>query len=1101
MYTTFLREFVINIDSYADFCYALQSLTNQEKGDFQELFVKCYFEAHSALYNLKKYYARVLDEIPPIDCVNKKDVGVDGYIIHKDNTVSLVQVKYRSNNYTTLSRDMIANMVLEAGPLQDRMRNIYLVSNTDTTPVNVSELENESYHIKYILSAVLYQSDVWSTIKTYARHILSKKPIINRLPDLRQWQHEAIDHIGYKVDNNFRLKTIVAPCGAGKTRLLYEVSKAYRRILILVPTLHLLSQTFTFFGKYSPKKWSYLLVGSDIDDQDKVPFDITTDIDLIADKVSNDDICVISTYQSLDKIDSHFDIVICDEAHVCCSLKDSNFTLPITDDFPADNKLFLTATPKIYTNEIYYDYSMNNAEKFGEMYTYSFKKAIDDGIINDYNIVIGHANVPIESEFEDSSFNALFIRRAVEEYDINSLLVFSNSHHDSKILYDKVLALDIPDYQLILMRPGSNSNDKSRIVRLIESGEKLIIFNVRVFTLGSDLPKLEGVMLCGGKSSKIDIVQSISRCLRKIDGKDTSTILVPCLVHGEDYNTDGNFDDLRKLLVSIGTVDETIFAEVHGVGSSEGSSDGRRKRINYMDLSVDVEKESEVIELTDADFELKIYNKIGSSFAIDNRIIKWRLKLAEVIEFVEANGRRPSKGRVSKEELSLRHWVDNQNNYILDGNYKGLMKNEVIRGEWLDVLEKYPFLHAEDKYIKWYRKLNECITFIVDNGKRPIRKSDSRIEARLAGWINNQFKNYDTHNYLMVDDEIRRLWEDAIAKYPLFHKKDNVKKWKENLAMAIEYVTNNNELPPTKSDLYKWLLVQNGNYRTGRANNIFTDDSIKSLWSDAIRDYPLLTTKTRFTLWSENLDKAISFVKEHNRRPRAKSEDKEEASISNWIKRQNEMYRDEKMDDKVRTIWEGIILLYPLLLPVNKNKQWYDKLEEVVDFIHQHNRVPNPRNREDGTIGGWVVRQRSDYKKIINLMTDGEIRLAWETAIRENTKLDPNFRHVPIDADLDTINFNDKTSKRKLNTKSIDELRELAESMGKEDAYSYGNRTRDGKTRQAIIDWIYDNQTPDMEFNAKQMVEESKEESKQPMELDIVIKKKTKIVIKRRCQN
>jgi superfamily II DNA or RNA helicase len=913
-------------NSYADFCNTLRSLTNQEKGDYQELLIKCYFDAHSFLYNIKEYYARVLDELPPIDNINVRDVGVDAYIIHKDNKISLVQIKYRSNPYDSLTRNMIARMVLEAGPIKDRIHNIYLVSNTDNKPVNISEQENDAYNIKYILSNELYRSECWDTIREHAKTIIKsngKRQII-KLPKLRRWQNEAIRFIG---SGNFGRKTIIAPCGAGKTRLMIEIAKNYDRVLILVPSLHLLSQTFTSFCKYKSNRWSYLLVGSDIEQKDNVSFDITIDSDIISKIASVNNICVISTYQSLDKINPsiRFDICICDEAHRCASLKDSNFTLPLSDKFPVDNKLFLTATPKTYKDDIYKDSSMDNIEKFGEMYTYTFKRAIDDNVINDYNIIVGHANIVNESVYDDSSFNALFIRRAVEEYDINSLLVFSNNHKDSKILYNKVKMLNIPGYELILMKLESNSNDKAGVVRRIESGDKIIIFNVRIFGMGSDLPKLESVMLCGGRTSKIDIVQNISRCLRKVNGKRESLVLLPCLLRGEDYNSDGNFDNVRRLLLAIGTVDETIFEEIYGIGGADGN---RLKKINYMDLTIDTGTRKEIIELKDVDFELKIFDRISSSNHEEIRIFKWRKRLTECIEFLRVTGHVP-RCNSNDIECELVEWLNVQHKSYQPntGNHRYIMRNKIIRQEWIDALIENPLL-SRDNNVIWERKLNELIEYIENNGCIPEKSQLFSDGKNMYKWIFTQRQNYQPitgdHKYIMKDDHIREMWERAILKYPLLNGVDNASIWRHKAQRCINFVIDNNRRPRDRcddddeSELGAWLSSQHNKYqpKNGVYRGAMARDDIRAEWEHMIVEYPLLDRVDVNAEWERILDQCKQFIETNGYTPRATCSDKTESKLGNWLRRQRSNYLSNKgiiKDKNIRKIWEKALIETPLL--------------------------------------------------------------------------------------------------------------------------------------------------------------------------------------------
>ncbi len=102
---TITYNIIKQYESYDEYVEHLSTLTdNKLKGDIQECFIRLYFESHRVHYNVKKYYARVLGELPDIDGINNKDWGVDGYIEHNDGKFSFVQVKFRSDMKFNLNK-------------------------------------------------------------------------------------------------------------------------------------------------------------------------------------------------------------------------------------------------------------------------------------------------------------------------------------------------------------------------------------------------------------------------------------------------------------------------------------------------------------------------------------------------------------------------------------------------------------------------------------------------------------------------------------------------------------------------------------------------------------------------------------------------------------------------------------------------------------------------------------------------------------------------------------------------------------------------------------------------------------------------------------
>jgi hypothetical protein len=90
------NELVEECGSYGDFHPRISKLSSNEKGVLQELFAKKYFMAFAKHYNIKRYCARILDDEMP-DGVNLRDLGSDAVIVHNDATISLVQVKFRTD--------------------------------------------------------------------------------------------------------------------------------------------------------------------------------------------------------------------------------------------------------------------------------------------------------------------------------------------------------------------------------------------------------------------------------------------------------------------------------------------------------------------------------------------------------------------------------------------------------------------------------------------------------------------------------------------------------------------------------------------------------------------------------------------------------------------------------------------------------------------------------------------------------------------------------------------------------------------------------------------------------------------------------------------
>jgi hypothetical protein len=90
------------------------------------------------------------------------------------------------------------------------------------------------------------------------------------------------------------------------------------------------------------------------------------------------------------------------------------------------------------------------------------------------------------------------------------------------------------------------------------------------------------------------------------------------------------------------------------------------------------------------------------------------------------------------------------------------MSDEKIRKLWKDFISEYKtyFLSIEEEWklnLEWVKK------YINENNKRPSH-SDKNIRTYYK-WINQQIMNYKNKNKIMLNETIRKLWEDFISEY------------------------------------------------------------------------------------------------------------------------------------------------------------------------------------------------------------------------------------------------------------------------------------------------------------------------------------------------
>jgi len=287
----------------------------------------------------------------------------------------------------------------------------------------------------------------------WAKYQPSKTPTLREKKTLRPHQVSALNAVTHGLQTHARGKMIMA-CGTGKTFTSLKISEKLagkgKRVLFLVPSLSLLSQTLTEWTQESETPLHSFAVCSDSDvgkkrnkDEDKVQtfthelgYPSTTDPARLASELAKRHdaehmTVVFSTYHSIDVLSRaqklhglpDFDLVISDEAHRTTGATfnnedESNFVRVHDDGFlKASKRLYMTATPRIYGESAKASAerddvalcSMDDEALYGtELYVITFSEAVKRGLLVDYKVLVlaveeAHVNRRLQSLLSDEN--------------------------------------------------------------------------------------------------------------------------------------------------------------------------------------------------------------------------------------------------------------------------------------------------------------------------------------------------------------------------------------------------------------------------------------------------------------------------------------------------------------------------------------------------------------------------------------------------------------------------------------------------------------------------------------------------------------------------
>lgn len=406
--------------------YKTIAKTEREKGTYFELLCIKYFLN-------EPFYADLYANVQPYtewahaQGLTGKDTGIDLVATTKDGEFHAIQCKLYDANSKVPKGD-IDSFISAASKTYFKRR--IIVSTTHAWSDNaLATLENQDPPVTKIDLETLAQSAIdWSQFAEKKEVVFKKKK------ELRDHQKAALTSVklGLYEQKLERGKLIMA-CGTGKTFTSLKIAEVCagkgKRVLFLVPSLSLLSQTLTEWTQESTTPLHSYAVCSDTEVGKKknataidavttleheLQYPATTDAKKLAENVEkhHDDehmTVIFSTYHSINTVSdaqnnhqmAEFDLIICDEAHRTTgsthdSEDDSSFVKIHDGGFIWGKKrLYMTATPRIFSDEVknnatdYTLFSMDNEKLFGEtLYTINFSEAVKRGLLVDYKVIV-----------------------------------------------------------------------------------------------------------------------------------------------------------------------------------------------------------------------------------------------------------------------------------------------------------------------------------------------------------------------------------------------------------------------------------------------------------------------------------------------------------------------------------------------------------------------------------------------------------------------------------------------------------------------------------------------------------------------------------------
>ena len=402
------------------------SVTEREKGIYFEELIICYLKNEASyrdLYSDVMTYAQWAERMG----YDRKDTGIDLVAVTQDGQYHAIQCKFYAPDHTLQKKDI--DSFFTASGTSDFAHRIIVSTTSHWSENAANALFNQQISVSKIDLFDLENSQIdWSRYQGK-----DTEPVLRPKKELRSHQILAKNAVIAGLAEADRGKLIMA-CGTGKTftslKIAEELAGAGKRVLFLVPSLNLLSQTLTEWTQESQTPLHNFAVCSDSDvgkhrkkDDDTVatyahelrypattsPIRLATEMEMRHDNRHMS--VVYATYHSIDVIAraqkehglSDFDLIICDEAHRTTGAKfegadESAFTRVHNKDYiHAAKRLYMTATPRVYGTSAKATAERDNIElcsmdkenQYGkELFVINFSEAVKRGLLVDYKVIV-----------------------------------------------------------------------------------------------------------------------------------------------------------------------------------------------------------------------------------------------------------------------------------------------------------------------------------------------------------------------------------------------------------------------------------------------------------------------------------------------------------------------------------------------------------------------------------------------------------------------------------------------------------------------------------------------------------------------------------------
>jgi antitoxin component HigA of HigAB toxin-antitoxin module len=348
----------------------------------------------------------------------------------------------------------------------------------------------------------------------------------------------------------------------------------------------------------------------------------------------------------------------------------------------------------------------------------------------------------------------------------------------------------------------------------------------------------------------------------------------------------------------------------------------------------------------------------------------WIEMLKSVSKYIDENNKRPSCSDKNIDIKKMGSWLSRQQNMYTNNSF--IMKNEKIRKEWEDFMQKYKkyFISNEDA---WIAMLESVSNYIDKNNKCPSSINKNTDIKKMGIWIQIQKKNYAKKIEIMKRENIHQEWEKFIAKYQQYFL-SNEDEWLNMLQSVSKYIDENHIRPSSKDNntnikkMGMWLSHQQNNY--SKKEQIMKNEKIRKEYDNFVQKYIKYFISNEEE-WANILQDVTKYMNKNKKRPSCTDKNQNIKKMGTWIITQQQNYSKKEQIMKKENIqkqWEDFVTEYQEYFPDNPAIQ---KEEKTIKKVVKKSTTiePTKENKEKESDELKRKRKQSEYQELTKKMS------------------------------------------------------------------------------------------------------------------------------------